>query len=579
MARGLCSECGLKLTTMTNNAEASAEFQSQTRSVVESFLQTVVVLDDLAEMPQSPGLPAGEAESGGLIMPDYPKTTSPVDDTTGHDPRGVPLNAESLIDGFAEIGSVCAVLKANPNNGYQERTVRAARRADIVILDWTILESTGDEALGILREILQDDQGSGRLRLIAIYTGEPDLEGIYQRARDAISDFYEHEELREPGILRMSKGPLHVVVLAKAGVLNDATQSEFGNLEVAEDGLADRLANEFAEMTGGLIRNAALAGIAGIRDNAHRILAKFDPTLDPAYLGHRLLLYHPRDAEDHLEEALVSEIASVLEEHRPGTRANGIAIKSWLDYRKAEGLELSKPLGVPGNQGAVSGWHSLLEQGLGVPGLPKPNGVSKSDFRRKATEPFAEDTEAAWRANRRFAALLTLKTRYPGQTPRLSIGTIVHTNEDGDDRYFLCLQPKCDSVRLSDCSGFPFIPLVPLTKAGEVSGGMSLRLAVEGELDQWEHFGIKGKPSELTVLFFQPGENPPGEVGALDDEYGHFFFESIDNKLYRWIAQMKDEHALRVAGEIAASLARPGPNDSEWLRAAFGSPPETDPTL
>ena len=361
-----------------NSRPASAEFRSQTRAVVESFLQTAVVLDDLAEMPRTVGGPAGESASGTITSPDYPPSTAPTDNVPSRDPRGVPLNAESVIDGFAEIGSVCAVLKANPGDGFRERTVRAARRADIVVLDWTIHDSTGEEALRVLSEIVQGDGGSGRLRLIAIYTGEPNLRTIYEQVRDAIDDFYHDEELREEAdVLRMSRGPLHIVILAKAGAAG-AAASEFRDQEVTEEKLAGRLADEFVEMIGGLVRNAAIAGIAGIRDNAHRILAKFEPSLDPAYLGHRLLLHHPPEAADHIEDALISEIASVLEEHRPGTWAGGDAIQSWLAHRDSEGLDLSKPLGFPGDESAVSGWRSLLDQGFEAPGLPQ-SGIRQEE--------------------------------------------------------------------------------------------------------------------------------------------------------------------------------------------------------
>lgn len=548
-----------------------AEFRSRSREAIESFLHTVVVLDDLAEMPRTEGEPAADPTPGGITSPGYPASTEPTDDIPRRDPRRVPLKAELVIDGFAEIGSVCAVLKANPDDGFQERTVKAARRADIVILDWTIHGETGAEALRVLREIVRDDRDSRRLRLIAIYTGEPRLGAIYEQVRDAVLEFYQDEELKEnEDLLRMSRGPLHVVLLAKAGVFA-ANQSEFREHSVAEGELADRLANDFAEMTGGLIRNAAIAGIAGIRANAHRILAKFEPSLDPAYLGHRLLLHHPPDAADHIEEALSSEIASVLEGHRPGKWADGDAIESWLAHRDSE-VRLSQPLGFPGEDSAVSGWRSLLDRGFEAPGMPEPGFASKGKLRRQATEPFAEDAEAARRSNLHFAALLTLKTRYPGRPPRLLIGSVLHSYEGEEDRYFLCLQPKCDSVRLRHSSGFPFIPLVPLTEAGDVRDGMSLRLVVERETDQWEHFSIAGKPSELTVRFFEPGDDPPGEVEAKEESNGRFFFEDTEGRRYRWIAQVKDDHALGVAGEVAAALARPGPSDPEWLRRSFGQP-------
>jgi len=398
--------------------------------------------------------------------------------------------------------------------------------------------------------------------LIAIYTGEPDLRSIYDQVRDKVDEIYQDEELREIDGLRMSRGPLHVVVLAKSGVLA-AERSNFVNQEVAEDELADRLINEFADMTGGLIRNAAIAGIAGIRDNAHRILAEFDPNRDPAYLGHRLLLDHPPDAEDHLEEALASEVASVLEEHRSGTRADIGAIRSWLIHRQSDGLNLSEPFPFEGDRDPVEGWIPLLEQGIAAE-VARPKGASKTSLPTQSTIPFAEDTESARQSDLHFAALLKLKTHYPSQAPRLSIGTILHTRENDQDSYFLCLQPKCDSVRLGDWTGFPFLLLVSLTASKDVSREMSF-LAVQSEQDVWKHLGIIPKPSKLMIRYFQPRDSPPGEVCAKN-ENALFFFEDIEKRQYRWIAQMKDEHALGVANQVAAFLARPGPNEAEWLR-------------
>ena len=153
----------------------------------------------------------------------------------------------------------------------------------------------GTKALRVMREILEDDPYGGRLRLMAIYTGEPDLSEIHQRVREVADEFYEdHELMDDPASFRMSKGPLHIVILAKVGVLTRAP-TELGQ-EVSESALAGRLTDEFALMAGGLLRNVSMSGIAAVRDNAHRILAKFERGLDPGYLAHRLLLPHPPDA-------------------------------------------------------------------------------------------------------------------------------------------------------------------------------------------------------------------------------------------------------------------------------------------
>ena len=552
-------------------SDAPTGFRSRTRDVVESFLRTVVLLDDLAVMSTSTSEPTGAEESALLRVPDYPQSPTPKDDTLRRDPRGVRLDADAVISGFADIGSVCAVLNPAPGDEFHERTVKAARRADIVILDWKIHESVGDAALNVMRDILEGDRQ--RLRLIAFYTGEPNLHEIFNQIKDVATEFYEDDELLVSDGFWISKGPLHIVVLAKLGTLNDQ-RPELRNQEVAERQLADRLASEFALMIGGLIRNCALAGITAIRDNAHRILAQFEKSLDPAYLGHRLLLPHPPDAEDHLVEALGSELISVLEENRPGACADVDAIGLWLEQREHEGLGIFGGFRFPKRQKASDGWRDLLSRGINDANATLPIDVKQAELGKKATELFAKDAEAALRSNRRFAALLRLKTRYPGRPPRLSIGSILSTREDDEDSYFLCLQPKCDSVRLTGSSGFPLIPLIPLEDVEVNNQGTSLRLVLETGKDQWKNFGIKPKPSELSIRCFKPSSDPPGEVVATGMQDGSFFFEDEEGKKYRWMAEMKDDHALGIAGEVASALARPGPNDAEWLRKAAGTPPQ-----
>ena len=547
-------------------ADAPGGFRSRSREALESFLQSVVVLDDRPEMPSSSELD-DIALSVPITDPDYPPTAAPIAPVAKPDPAGGPLNAAAVIAGFAEIGSVCAVLSATRSPEFRARAVGAARRADIVVLDWTIEGSVGDEALSIMREILESDDQGQRLRLVAIYTQGLDLNEVRDRVEDTIAPFHEGHTLERDGF-RLSKGPLHIVVLAKEG---GVTVSPELGIPTATDGeLANRLVEEFALMTGGLLWNAAIAGIASVRDNAHRILAKFEKGLDPAYLGHRLMLPHPPDAQEHVDTALGAEIASVIEEHRPGSQANIEAIVSWLTLREAEGFPLSEPFSFQESKGAAEAWSELLLRGIDAPEAILPRGVKKPALKKRVTEPFTRDRDAAARSNRRFAALLSLKTRYPGRVPRLTSGTVVRTEGSGDNRYFLCLQPKCDSVRIDTPTGFPLVPLIPLKAADVGSKGEDLRLVLEPEPDLWEHFGIKTKPSDLTMCFFDPNSTPPGEVLASKEPGDRFCFVDVDGQQYWWIAEMKDEHALKVADEVASALARPGLNDSEWLRLARG---------
>lgn len=549
------------------SSDTQDDFRSRSRQALESFLQSVVVLDDRPEMPASRD-PGVDKATMSLTLPDHSASQDSPDPVADRDPAGADLNAAAVIAGFADVGSVCAVLSATRSPEFRTRAVGAARRADIVVLDWTIEESTGDEALAVLREILTSDQQGQRLRLIAIYAGEPNLDVIRDRVQEAIHTFHEEHVLKLDGF-RLSKGPLHVVILAKEGVVRRLP--EFDSQETTDSELANRLIEEFALMTGGLLWNSAIAGIATIRDNAHRVLAKFERGLDAAYLGHRLLLPHPPDAEDHVEEALGAEITSAIQELRPGSHADVEAIRSWLTLQESGGVDLTEPFSFRATKGSVEGWGDLLLRGLHDSGANLPRGVKRKALKPRVTEPFAEDSAAAAHSNRRFAALLSLKTRYPGWVPRLTIGTIMQALGSSDNSYLLCLQPKCDSVRLESVTGFPLVPLISLEGPEVGSNGEELRLVVEPQPHQWEYLGIETKPSDLMVRSFKPCSTGAGEVVATQDDQERFLFVDVECQQYLWIAELKDEHALKIAGEVASALARPGHNDSEWLRLARGS--------
>lgn len=528
------------------------------RTIVESFLQTVVILDDLVVMSQQGAEKSGEATDTTIVSPDYPESSAANDKGSNTERSDVPLNADRVINAFADLGVVCAVLNAAPDDAYPARIAKAAHRADIVVLDWKIGDSVGDVTLELAKNILLEDQNNPRLRLIAIYTGEPDLAHIYDRVQTILEEFYGSSRPSAIDPIRISKGPIRVVILAKEGTINEHT-ARLGYEQVPERELADKLVDEFVSMTSGLLRNVALAGIATIRENSHRVLAKFDQTLDPAYLGHRMLLPHPPDAEDHLVAALGSELLSILEDNRPGVHAGIEAIGRWLEG--VDGTDISEPFQFPGMASTCDGWMSLLRQGIDAKDVQLP--CTKKELGRRSTQPFSENDDAAFRSNCHFAALLTLKTRYPGRPPRLTIGAILYPEDQVGPQYLLCIQPKCDSVRLGSASGFPFMPL---DVVDDGDSRKSFPLAVEIQRDEWQLLGVTPKPSELVMCSFDPSPESRGEVVATENHPGQFYFEDVGKVRYRWIAEMKDEHAFRIAGAVASALARPGPNDAEWLR-------------
>lgn len=531
--------------------------------VARDFLNSAVVFDDLAHMIMEDGV-----DPSSLVAPNYGIAVE--NDTGGETPkdsRGIGLDANAIIRAFAEIGTVCTVLKPRPDDsGIVTEAAEIAAKADVVVLDWKIHDSLGEMTLDILSRILEYDQYRHRLRLIAIYTGEPGVDEIRARVTETLERFYPMSEL---GSTRhsVSKGPVRVMMLSKGASdrtpSQDRTPPQAGSTTVTERELPQALLTEFASMTDGLLPTVALSALTAIRNGVHMVLTKFDRRLDAAYLGHRLLLPYPPDAEDHLISALGAELLSVLENSQSGQHADINAIDLWLRARRSL-LQREDVLGFGAGADEIAHWKELLLRGADYDGIRLPVG-GKSSVVSRGTEVFADSPQEALFSARSFSVLLQLRTRHPDVVPRLRLGSIIKRELKRRTEYLLCLQPKCDSVRLQGWSGFPFLPLTSVRRDFHKK---RFRIALEIENGNWLHFDFDAKPAELINREFQPTAQRPGEIVAELQDEDQFVFQDRRKNRYLWMAEMKEEHALGIAAEVASSLARPGPDDSEWLRRA-----------
>ena len=559
---------------MSTDGIQENHFDKRSLTVAARFLQTAVILDDLAEMgpTSSNSIDHSRAESTPLVSPSL---SDPRMDNLDDNPQGsssgldAPLNAKVVIDGFAKNGIVCGVLRPDrvePNDTaeFRQMVAKAAKRTDILVLDWRLGDfSDGEATLEVIEEILESDGPSNRLRLLAIYTGEPDLDAISRKIHPVIVQSNPDVVLDSNDPMVLIKGPLRVAIFAKTwagGSVRDALKHRI----VAEEDLANRLIQEFSEMTRGLLCNVAVAGLTVLREEAHRLLAQFGIGLDAGYLGHRILLPHPPDAEDHLHEALSAELLSILEERGPANEAGIEAIREWLYQRQDQGLDLKQPVNLPPELDYFTAWTKLLETGNGTGDEKLLSNSKLRQLKEKSTAIFTETSSDADSSNQRFSHLLGFKTRYSMPVRRLTLGTVLSVTDSKGTSYFLCLQPKCDSVRLQGQTGFP---LLPLTVQDNSTGNAKFRMVLMDSSQHWLYFDYSPKPRDLVIRNFDPGPYPPGEVIAAKCAE-RFFFKDSGNTEYTWLAEMKDEQALRVAAELATTLSRPGPNDAEWLRLA-----------
>jgi len=88
----------------------------------------------------------------------------------------------------------------------------------------------------------------------------------------------------------------------------------------------------------------------------------------------------------------------------------------------------------------------------------------------------------------------------------------------------------------------------------------------------WVELNLQLRPYESKLINFKPAAGDR-EIRAVktNDEW---YFQSIDPtskkdntpKQYRWIADLKTEHAQRVANDYSFQISRVGLMESEWLR-------------
>jgi hypothetical protein len=540
-------------------------FRERSVAVSRTFLQSVVVFDDLAQIPLPSGAPMSQvdesppAEGEQDAFGHSPGVLTPPSDPAGPTPDEAGVDIKRLSDAFAEKGLICGFLRPGPQESDSEAylLVESARRADIVVLDWVINRDEGETARRIVGNLLKGDREveEERLRLIAIYTSQRDLDQIVDGLAESLEK--ERGSVAERRDYTLTVGALRIVVFAKE--FSAVTGSAVGQ-RVSEEDLPQRLIEEFADFTMGLVPNVVLAGLAAVRTDTHRVLQRLDRQLDSAYLGQRLLLGDPAEAEDQLVGLLTSELGSVMEDRGIGSQAGAAAIGEWVQWQLQDGP-------FPYWEGASAQQveeevKALLEHGLRSDepvvehfrGRKPPSGKSKAHIH--AGRIFARTDEIGDEANNELAIRFTLRTHYSNPARVLQLGTLVESEEG----FLLCVQPVCDSVRLDEERDFPFLPLV----VADAKFDIVLR-GVEGQIVK---LSLERKPHALRQHRFRPDADTRCVIAtnAID----RWIFTDTADRRYQWIARLQVAHGQRVAHGLGSDFGRVGLSESEWLRMVSG---------
>ena len=537
-----------------NEAVADRTFQDLSRGVAERFLQTVVVLDDGAFMKPAAGpFDVREPDHAMPILDDAHDRDSSKSDATVDRPN--PLDAGALITNFASLGLICSVLSPSPDGDESTAALRASGRADIVILDWQL----GDEGLlatDIIRCIVEEDaRQGGRLRIIVVYTAEPDREAVRSTVAEALNGF---GDIARPGnILALEALPTRILFIGK-GSTSDYT----GQIEETE--LPARLVDEFADISTGILSNVALGGIAAVREHTHHVLARFHPGMDGPFLTHRLLLVTPEDAEEYAVDLLASEFLSILQGRMIGTRYAGRdAVLLHLSALRDQGvtfrLMTKKDSAEDSRTLSVEQLMKLVD--AGPPGLAEiPDiraGKAQQDkLHERLYLMVADDLRSSISAHHEFARTSAhARERHrvaPDYRAKLTLGTIVRS----EDEYLICIQPVCDAVRLQNPTAFVFSPLVVDTNRFDV--------VVSDPVGTTVCLKLNARVSAVRTIDFGPDADTRTVVSVPDSD-GQAFVGVLGRKL-TWICDLKTSFALRLSHRVAENLSRIGLDEFEWQR-------------
>ena len=525
-----------------------ADFHRCCEQIAKRFLQTVVIVDDEAYIRRS-AQPPGVLETPGRDARVHGAKEETESETEPAKPFNHSLDAGLLSKSFSEHGLICAVVTpAFDGDTADDALVPPVTRTDIVILDWRLNDDDGEMTLSILKHILKDDAGK-RLRLIAIYTGEQNISGIGQTILEQFDEFKD----REHGVV-LSSRHCRIVIYAKSNVHLAVNLEE---RSVSESDLPRKLIKDFAIMTGGLLPNIALTALAAIRENTHKILERFDSKLDPAFLTHRACLLFPDDSQQDMVNQLANELYAVMNEGVAAENPAGMqAIQTWMEYYFRSDSKLDLGLDKTSRNKTMSRDQALTLLKYGIEDDRKPDVLNKKKGFLSLTTAFSNGGNPDDQLDLQFAWMLNFRTIFNAPPPTLGLGSVLRKSQENEEQFFVCMRPRCDSVRLQQATTFLLLPLID-------PDHHLLQFVLCKDKDTYKRISVCMEMNQWSLVKFQPNQYTQSVV-AEHDSTG-FYFTDTASVRFDWLGELKMEFAQRIAHEFTSGLSRVAVTDSEWL--------------
>jgi len=533
-------------------------FELSSAKAAAAFLQTVVIVDDKAEFtkdqdtftdlaaPDEFGSETADAPAGSIVIADTERS----------------LDAGAVSSAFAGRGLICSVLKPLESDNLKDAIIKSAVRSDILVLDWQMFND-GDTAMEITKTLADlDDATGGRLRLIAVYTSESPLSAVAAKIQAKYPTL-----IRDGSTLAFHKASTRIILLAKDASPNAVDEDKYA---VSATELPDRLIKEFAWFAEGLLPNATMAAIAGIRDNTHRILARFDKSLDGPMLTHRVLIPSAEDAEGYVSELILGEISAQMPIHSAvSAHAGREKIEEYLAHRRSQGLSPRLMMDENGNTHrdlTDAELLNIIEQGR--KGLPGNVQISDKNFPHRLYLLFSGDISKAKADHISFSVRSKLKRDASSVKqeneltwPKLKLGSLLKY----DKKFWICLTPICDSARIPITGGSFLFAELTINKENK-----SDFVIPDGK--SFQHLELARQRTSVISKVFRPAVDLKEVTATVENGVAKFYPVGASGKVnkktcFLWLGELKPLQAQRFSQIYASNLARVGLDDFEWHRS------------
>ena len=514
-------------------------------TAISEYFRTALVIDDRVEGDYSPleALSADETidlsdePQPGLVPP-------PADDAT-------PVRPAELVSAFIDEGIVCGVLQPDKEESDLVALARkGAQVADLLILDWLLFEEH-TKTIDMISAVA--DANKERLTVVVIFTGVPRLSAVVDRLA-------EETDFKETHDFVLQCGNTVVLVFGKPEIKLIGSE---GQRTAKYRDLPARIRDDLETIFGGLMPQFVFRGVNAVRNSTPRILASFGSDLDVGALVHRALLPQSDDAGPQFTRLLADDLEQALHDAEVGDVWGIDSAAESLAQATSGGnpSELAARLRRSGN--VSSEMKALDDEPLAHEAITR--GLAGVGLGDSAVSEAVDDLTAAFGtgvASSETLAVMMSSNGFGQTPPRLELGVVLR---DDAGKYWLCIQPLCDSVRLGGCRAFPMLRLRLDEKAPAA--------VIRSPENTLVHIRFDTAPHKLAMPKFKPTCAGAVFANGLPSDWRFTSVADAERRAteYRAVTRLRPELASQAVQGLTSAASRPGFDASEWLRRKAGS--------